>query len=371
LRTRAPEVSYFESLSTTYNRGWAPLRGEIGGGYKYIDLPIPELYALSTDPRESTNVFSPTADASRRLRRSLPEDRRSDRSEPSSEDAARLASLGYLAGSAPAKEHYTAEDDPKTLLPIDQKLHRIIDLYQRKQLAPAEELAAEVVGARPGMSIGYDFLSFLQSQAGDDRAAIATLEKARSRGVLGRTIANRLALLEAAGGRAAAAEAVLKPFLSAPDPEIWNSLGIARASAGNLPGALGAFREALKADPKNGEAFQNMGIALLQANHLREALDAFEKAFALDAKLPRAWNAYGVALERSGKDAEAIDAWKRSYALDPEQYDALYNIALVAARTGDRAAERDALEKFVERAPAERYGKEIDQARRLLAATSQ
>ncbi len=370
LRERAPEVSYFESLSTTYNRGWAPLRGEIGGGYKYIDLPIPELYALSADPRESQNIFSPNAEAARRLRRSLPADQRSERTEPSSEDAARLASLGYLAGSAPAREHYGAEDDPKTLLPIDQKLHRIIDLYQRQQLAPAEALAAEVVRARPGMAIGYDFLSFLQSKSGDDRAAIATLEEARSRGVLGRTIANRLALLEAANGRAAAAAAVLKPFLNASDPEVWNSLGIARASGGNLEGALEAFRSALAADPKNGEAFQNMGIALLQANRLRDAIDAFEKAFALDSKLPRAWNAYGVALDRAGREPAAIDAWKKSYALDPEQYDALYNIALVAARTGDRAAERDALEKFIARAPVERYRAELDRARRLLSGGS-
>lgn len=370
LRARAPEVSYFEALSTTYNRGWAPLRGEIGGGYKYIDLPVPELYELSADPGETKNLFSPDSAPVRSLRRALPADSRTARKEPGSEEAAKLASLGYLAGSAPAREHYDREDDPKVLLPIDQKLHRVVDLYQRKRLAEASALAIEIVRARPSMGVGYDFLSFLQSQAGDDRSAIATLEEAKKQGVLGRPLANRLALLEASNGKPAAAVALLKPLLDKTDPEIWNSLGIARASGGDLAGALEAFRGALAADPKNSEAYQNMGIALLQAGRTREAIDSFEKAFALDEKLPRAWNAYGVALDRSGRGAAAIDAWKKAYALDPEQFDALYNIALVAARSGDRATERDALEKFIERAPSLRYGAEIDRARRLLAGVS-
>ncbi|MGH9442468.1 MAG: sulfatase-like hydrolase/transferase [Thermoanaerobaculia bacterium] len=370
LKPRAPEVSYFESLSTTYNRGWAPLRGEIGGGYKYIDLPVPELYELSSDPGESRNLFSPDAPAVRTLRKALPPDSRSERKDPGSEEAARLASLGYIAGSAPAREHYGREDDPKILLPIDQKLHRVVDLYQRKQLSEAMTLAREIVRSRPTMGIGYDFLSFLQSQSGDDRSAMATLADAQKQGVLTRPLANRLALLEASNGRPAQAEALLKPFLDHSDPEVWNSLGIARASGGDLPGALEAFRGALAADPKNGEAYQNMGIALLQADRTREAIAAFEKAFALDDRLPRAWNAYGVALDRSGSASGAIGAWKKAYELDPEQYDALYNIALTAARAGDRATERDALEKFIARAPGRRYAGEIDQARRLLEGVS-
>src|SRR5262249_12861360 len=47
-----PAASYFESLSPFLNRGWAPLTGIIVGREKYIDLPIPELYDLASDPGE-------------------------------------------------------------------------------------------------------------------------------------------------------------------------------------------------------------------------------------------------------------------------------------------------------------------------------
>src|SRR5262252_2025903 len=37
----------FEALTASLTRGWAPLRGAIGRGWKYIDLPLPELYEVS------------------------------------------------------------------------------------------------------------------------------------------------------------------------------------------------------------------------------------------------------------------------------------------------------------------------------------
>ena len=55
-------VLYFEALSASLNRGWAPLTGVLRGGLKYIDLPIRELYDLSTDPAETSNL-APERDA--------------------------------------------------------------------------------------------------------------------------------------------------------------------------------------------------------------------------------------------------------------------------------------------------------------------
>ena len=46
---------YFEALDASLTRGWAPLRGIVQGGWKYIDLPDAELYDLSADPGEQHN----------------------------------------------------------------------------------------------------------------------------------------------------------------------------------------------------------------------------------------------------------------------------------------------------------------------------
>ena len=41
---KSGETSYFEAFTANLTRGWAPLRGEMNGRWKYIALPVPELY---------------------------------------------------------------------------------------------------------------------------------------------------------------------------------------------------------------------------------------------------------------------------------------------------------------------------------------
>ena len=59
----ASRATYFEALSATLNRRWAPLHGVIQNGVKYVELPVPELYDLrrihvrsGTWPRRSPRV---------------------------------------------------------------------------------------------------------------------------------------------------------------------------------------------------------------------------------------------------------------------------------------------------------------------------
>ena len=67
--------TYFESLSTSLNQGWAPLSGIVDGGLKYIDLPIPELYDLRSDPKESRNLAAARIADLERLRALLVKER--------------------------------------------------------------------------------------------------------------------------------------------------------------------------------------------------------------------------------------------------------------------------------------------------------
>src|SRR5262249_10795891 len=45
--TAADRPLYFEALDASLTRGWAPLRGVVQDGWKYIDLPDAELYDLA------------------------------------------------------------------------------------------------------------------------------------------------------------------------------------------------------------------------------------------------------------------------------------------------------------------------------------
>ena len=367
-RTDPNETSYFEALSSNLNRGWAPLRGEIGGGAKYVDLPIPELYALDADPGEKQNLFSHDDPRVRKLKNAIPAGAGKVAARSTSgEERARLQSLGYITGSAEPRASYGPADDPKNLVDLDAAIHGLVDLFQRGRLDEALRRAAEVVRRRPTMRTGYDFLSFLQGQAGRDDEAIATLAAADRRGLIDGPLRARWGLLCAESGRASEALRVLAPLSDSRDTEALDAIGIALATAGRPKEAITKFEEAAAADPRSGEPWQNIGITRLQAGETQPALDAFSRALAINDRLPRAWNAQGVALMRAGRAAEAIGSWKRAVALDRNQFDALFNIALVAHGIGDDDDSRGALEEFIARAPAVRYGADIARARQLLA----
>ncbi|MFP3940604.1 MAG: tetratricopeptide repeat protein [Thermoanaerobaculia bacterium] len=380
-----PPVTYFEALSATLNRGWAPLRGVLQGGEKLIVLPIPELYDLAEDPGEERNLYEQERRRARALARLVPEESRwpppqdpgegPARGPASGEERRALKSLGYLAGSAPAKTSYGPEDDPKNLVAVDRRVHRFIDLYQRGRLEEATEVARAIVREQPDMGVGYDHLGQVLLERGLAGEALRVLEEARKRGVATPSGLRQLALLYARGGRAPEAVELLRPLVgesagesadAAADPETLNVLGVALSEAGRQEEARATLERVFRRDPRNPEAHQNLALVALRRQDWQAARDHARRALEGNDRLPDAWNYLGVALYNLGRPAEGLEAWERALDLEPEDFDLLYNLGIVAAQTGDTARARRALERFVADAPPERYGPDIARARDLL-----
>src|SRR5262249_37938720 len=134
-----PEGSYFEAMSANFNRRWAPLRGTIRKGRKFISLPLPEVYDLVRDPGERENLYDRERAAAQEIFAALPTERKRSprRDEADPETAAHLLSLGYLTSNDRAPARYGPEDDPKSLVGIDRELHEVIDRFSRGQLDEA------------------------------------------------------------------------------------------------------------------------------------------------------------------------------------------------------------------------------------------
>ncbi|HEY0788027.1 MAG TPA: tetratricopeptide repeat protein, partial [Thermoanaerobaculia bacterium] len=117
----------------------------------------------------------------------------------------------------------------------------------------------------------------------------------------------------------------------------------------------------------NAKALQNLGVVALRSGDARAARGSLERALALNDRLPMALNMMGVIHAQEGDAARAIAAWTRAVELDPKQYDALFNLAMVAGKGGRMDVAKRALERFVATAPPERYANDIAQARAILA----
>jgi len=361
--------SYFESLSASFNRGWAPLTGIIHGGEKYIDLPLAELYDLPHDPREQTNLVNERRRdvvEARRILTSIPWQQNVSPPAVTAEEAARLRSLGYLGGSSGSKKTYTAADDPKNLVGVDAKLHQAIDAYEQHDLAKAATIAQQVVSEQPNMSAGRELLAFIQQQQERIPEAIANLREAVKTG--GESPRVQLGLLLTESGQAAEAVKILRPLVRGEDPDVLNAYGIALADEGKADEAVAQFETVLKKDPNNAPALQNLGIVALRRDDVPGAERHLTRALALNPRLPLALNTLGVVYAREGDSARAVAAWQRAVDIDPRQYDALYNIGFVEGRAGHAAEARAALSRFIRSAPKERYAKDIATARQALAA---
>ena len=363
--TGAEPLSYFEALSASLNRGWAPLRGVLAGRDKYIDLPLSELYDLATDPAELQNLVAGRAGRAGELAALLENLPASDpldrRIAETAEVTERLQSLGYLRGSAPAKESYSAADDPKRLVHLDEAIHRGVDLFQRGRAREAIEVYRGVIAERPELELAHRHLAFLHWSQGEVDEAIAVLTAARDAGIASPSAAGQLGIYLAESGRADEAVPLLEALVAGERPALdpLNALGIAYARGGDTERALRTFERVVELDPDNAMALENIGTVHVQRGDRAAAAAVFERAVALAPRSSRAHAGLGVVQLRGGDREAAVASWTRAVELDPANFDALFNLATELVNAGDPAAARPYLERFVRTAPPAFYAADI------------
>ena len=369
LADRGADDSYFESLSTFLNRGWAPITGVIQQQKKFIDVPVPELYHLASDPKETRNVYADDRRASNALRTLLtamaPDRTGVVPSAVSKEERAKLLALGYITGASGKKSNFTAADDPKNLVAIDRKMHDVVASYEEGNVPKALQVAQEVVRERPDMANAYDMLAFLLQQSERLPDAARVLRDAYARGLRDDQMQMRLGMILTEMGNAPEAIDVLRPFVDREDPDVLNAYGLALAGAGRASEAYQIFDRISTIDPTNAKSLQNYGVVALQNNDVTAAREHLLRALDLNSNLPITLNTLAVIYAREGQYQSAIPMWSKAISLDRRQYDAMYNLALVAGQQHQWEVCVKALNQFIGNAPPERYARDIEKARAM------
>jgi arylsulfatase A-like enzyme/Tfp pilus assembly protein PilF len=366
---------YFEALSGQTTRGWAPLFGLVRGGWKYVDLPIPELYDLPRDPREERNLAAAQPAELDRMRAALAalraEDRGSRTAAESQETRERLRALGYLSSATPSEgRRYTADDDPKRLIELDAMIEAVLARHRAGDVAGALALCEDVVRRRPGMPSALLQLALLRRKAGQLGPAIAALEQAVAVAPDDEGTAALLGSYLNEAGRARRAERLLEPFARRAEPalDVLVARGIALSQLRRGREAADSLAAAARLDPSNAMTQVQLGTVRLLAGDLPGARAALAEALRLDTRLAVAHRTLGVVAEQSGDVEEAVRQWTAAIALDPFEHDALLRLGSVLARQGRRAEARPYLERFVATAPPTVYGQSLSSARAWLRA---
>lgn len=378
-RDTSGPAAYFEAMDANLTRNWAPLTGVVSGGYKLIDLPIPELYDLAADPGETTNLAARGGENDRvrtltaLLRNTTAE--LSARGAPAAavtlnaESRQRLQALGYVASSAgPRPRVYGDVDDPKTLIGASNDLNRALAAFKAGSPREAMSAVRAIIAQHPGFTTASGVLASMQHDTGDLRGAIATLED-----LVGREIADQSVMVVLAGylqeaGALEKSIGILDAVVAShPDyADAYNSLGVAYSRAGRHDRARAAFRRVLDLDPTSATTYENLGVDEAGAGDLGAAAADLARALELDPRLPGAHNALAAVCLRQGRQPDAIAHWKTAVQLDPRMYDALYNLGTVLHSLGRTDEARPYLERFVNEAPPFRYAADIARIRRMI-----
>ena len=365
---------YFEALDANLARNWAPLTGIIRGGWKYIELPIPELYDLRADASERTNRAEsdrPMRDALARALATLTSSSAATSGTPAIDAAAadRLRALGYVGGrAAPADRRYTEADDPKRLVALNERFNTALEAFNEDRRDEALRAFMALLGERPDFETARTSAATVLLSEGRADAAVALLESAppEQRGSpqllarLGSALRQRGDLQQAAVAFERARQA------GDQNPDLFNDLGVVYARLGREAQARAMFDELLRRDPDAAGTWYNVGILELDHRRNDAAAAALRHAVEADPSYAEAWQALGAAtLDRDR--AAAIDAWEHAERLRPRDYDLLFNLATVLADSGRGNEALPYLQRFVREAPRDRYARDIQRVEATIA----
>lgn len=321
-----PGPIYSESLyPSTF--GCGPLQGIVDGKWKFIRAPKPELYDLSRDPGELSNIIGQEPQVAQQLRSRLDAMLREmgsaasgrARSMADLEAAKRLQSLGYVSGGlTPDAAFDPAREDPKDFLPTYNRIHNAYDLFEKNRNREAEKESLEILAERPDLIMAERLLG-----------NIALSEK---RTLDARRHFDRMAdILAKPGGATRLITAAEADYIRL---GCHMDLGEALMSEGKVDEAALEFESALRLDPRLSHAHFSLGLARQQTNRLPEAIEHYEQALQIQPDDPKTHNNLGNALRQVGRIPESIGHFEQALRIKPDFVEAHYNAALTLEQAG-------------------------------------
>ncbi len=137
----------------------------------------------------------------------------------------------------------------------------------------------------------------------------------------------------------------------APDINATTRLSAGRMleNEGNLVGAVEQYREIIKVEPNNVEAYTRLGIACNRLQRYDDALKAFMRAIEIQPDKAYMHNNLGFCYVLRGELPKAEQSFKQALALNPEYKRARMNLGAVLAQTNRTEAAVAEFEKVVPR----------------------
>jgi arylsulfatase A-like enzyme/Tfp pilus assembly protein PilF len=337
----SPEEIYSESRYARNHFGCAALRTLRLDRYKYIDAPNPELYDLSSDPRESRNLYTSqpltAADLRKRMRALLAGVSIAKARKPAPDTVSALRSLGYLSGS-PTSSRVEPRTDPKDRIADFESYSHALALASAARLGESSSLLRKLGEKLPDVGDIRISLGLNHQRSGHYAEAALEFKQVLEREPLNTKAHFDLALSEFRLNRLDEATTELQAALAI---EPWYTraeelLSDIYLQKKDYAQARSRFLHLLLVDPANYTAHYNLGVLAAMAQDWGEAQQQLLSALHTDPGSAEAHNTLGSVYLRRGRVGQASSEFEEAIRLQPEFAPAHYNFALVLKKQEKR-----------------------------------
>ncbi|MDB0003052.1 tetratricopeptide repeat protein [Alphaproteobacteria bacterium] len=116
---------------------------------------------------------------------------------------------------------------------------------------------------------------------------------------------------------------------------LWNLLGAASKSLGNVDESISSFQKVIDLNPRFADGYNNLGVSLQEKGSLNESIKHLNKAISLRPKYAQAYNNIGIAYQKKGELNVAAKQIKKAISLNPNYVEAYNNLATIIQDQGN------------------------------------
>ncbi len=338
------EAAYSETFYPFSSFGWSPLHALETSRYHYIDAPQPELYELTTDPREQNNIAASQPATVAVFKQQLaaklqdrPFTAAQDGSSELSPDAReKLRALGYVAYRSPISAEALAAGlaDPKTKLEEFNAILHAEDALRAGDNATAQSLLGGVREKDPGIYV----VSFILGEAalgeGKWEQAATELRKCLElnphfdQAMLGLA---RSLIFQGKGDEAKhwAQQAIQ---YNPQNYRAWYQLGFIDSKT-DKQAAISDYEKAISIQGNFAPVRRDLGMLYFEQKNYEQAATQLSRAVKLGLRDAPLFNYLGISYSRSKQFSEAIPNYKEAIKLDPNLAEAHLNLGFAYEQT--------------------------------------
>jgi arylsulfatase A-like enzyme/Flp pilus assembly protein TadD len=340
------DAAYSETFYPFSSFGWSPLHSLETSRYHYIDAPEPELYDLTADPDEKTNLAKPQVATASVFKEKLQQRSKataniasgSESSSLNPEALEKLRALGYVAYRAPvsAEELAAGLPDPKSKLWEFNSILKAADSFKAGNVSDGEAVLAKIRESDPKMYIVPFMLGENYLRRSDWENAAAELQKCLElnpnfdQAMAG--LARALAGLEKPDEAMQWLDKALK--FNPQNYRAWYERGFIESKT-NPAAAIADMEKAVSIQPNFASLRRDLGMLHFQQKNYTEAATHLAKAADLGIHDAPLYNFLGISFSRTGQLKKAVANYKRALEVDPKLAEAHLNLGFAYKQLND------------------------------------